>query len=58
MGFSFRHASYQIWRNTSADFSTVSWLAGGLTSLTYDDTSALAGVTYYYWVRGRQPEPR
>jgi hypothetical protein len=42
--------SYEIWRNT-ANSLPGSALATGATGTAYADTTATAGVTYYYWVR-------
>ena len=45
--------SYQVWRNTVNNTGTATKLLGGITALTYDDTSALPGQLYYYWVNAR-----
>ena len=42
--------SYQVWRNTVSDSTTATEIAIGVTNLSYDDTSAIAGTAYYYWV--------
>jgi fibronectin type 3 domain-containing protein len=42
--------SYEVWRSTSNNSSSASKI-GTPTSTSYDDTSATAGKTYYYWVR-------
>jgi fibronectin type 3 domain-containing protein len=41
---------YEIWRNTS-DTTNSAGLLGTATSTTYDDTTATAGTTYYYWLK-------
>jgi len=41
---------YQVYRATSAG-GTKTTLSGWQTALTYADTSAVAGTTYYYWVK-------
>jgi len=46
---------YQIFRNTTDDLSTATKIAGGVTGTMYNDSSAVPGQTYYYWVRGRSP---
>ena len=43
--------SYSVWRSTSSSASSAFKLAGGLTETAYTDTSAVAGTTYFYWVR-------
>ena len=45
--------SFRIFRNTTDDLSTATQTANVLfNTLTYDDTTAVPGTTYYYWVRG------
>ncbi len=41
---------YEVWRNTSNDIASADNL-GTAAGLVYDDATAVAGVTYYYWVR-------
>jgi hypothetical protein len=43
--------SYQVFRYTSDDSSTAGELTGSHPSSPYDDTSAVAGTTYFYWVK-------
>ena len=43
--------SYSVWRSDTASSATASSLASGLTATSYTDRSAVAGKTYYYWVR-------
>ena len=43
--------SYSVWRSDTASSATASSLASGLTATSYTDGSAVAGKTYYYWVR-------
>ncbi len=42
---------YQLYRNTTNTTSGASALSGWQTGTTYDDTSAVSGQTYYYWVK-------
>lgn len=45
-------SGYGIWRHTSDNNASVSFLAGvGAGVTNYDDTSAAADTDYYYWVR-------
>jgi len=46
-------ASYQVFRSTTDDVSTAVKIVGGLTTTSYDDTTAVPGTLYYYWVAGR-----
>jgi hypothetical protein len=41
---------YEVWRNTSSDSATATKI-GSATSTTFDDTTAVAETTYYYWVK-------
>lgn len=43
--------SYSVWRGTSSSSSAATQIASGLTVTSYSDTSAVAGTTYYYWVK-------
>jgi hypothetical protein len=43
---------YEIWRNTSNNSAAASKIANDNTS-PYDDTSAVAGTTYWYWVKAK-----
>lgn len=43
-------ASYEVWRNTANDSATSSHL-GATEELTYDDTTAVADTTYYFWAK-------
>jgi cyclophilin family peptidyl-prolyl cis-trans isomerase len=45
--------SYQVFRSTTDDFSTATRIAALLTSPSYNDTTAVAGTVYFYWVRGK-----
>jgi len=45
--------SYQIFRSTTNDVSTATKIIGGVTTDIFDDTSAMASTTYYYWVRAK-----
>lgn len=42
---------YQIFRHTSNDSSSAISLSSSHPSSPYDDTSAVAGTTYYYWIK-------
>ena len=44
-------ASYSVWRSEEPSTATAVALTSGRTSLTYTDTSAVPGITYYYWVK-------
>ncbi|MCG2660368.1 MAG: FG-GAP-like repeat-containing protein [Kiritimatiellae bacterium] len=45
---------YEVWRNT-INFIGYATTLGTTTNLTYDDTNVTANITYYYWVRARNP---
>ena len=42
---------YQVYRGTSSSSSYATALSSWITSTSYDDYSANAGTTYYYWVK-------
>ncbi len=42
---------YQVFRNTSNDSSSATSLSSSHPSSPYNDTSAVAGTTYYYWIK-------
>jgi len=42
---------YQVFRHTSNDSSSAISLSSSHPSSPYDDTSAVAGTTYYYWIK-------
>jgi|GEM_PF-1522291 len=42
---------FQVYRNTTNNSSTASALSGWQTSASYNDFTATANQTYYYWVR-------
>lgn len=45
-------AGYEVWRNTVDNSGTSTWLADRNADVTsYDDTSAVPGQEYYYWIR-------
>jgi fibronectin type 3 domain-containing protein len=46
-------ASYQIFRGTTSDFSSATRIATGLTTTFFDDTTAVLGQNYFYWVRAK-----
>lgn len=45
-------AQYEVWRNTIND-SSAAILIRATSARSCDDTNVIAGMTYYYWVRGR-----
>ncbi len=48
-------SSYEVWRNTSDDTGTATQIAAAVGGTSYDDTSAEAWLTYYYWVKAETP---
>ena len=46
-------ASYQVFRSTTDDFSTAVRIATGLTATFFNDTTAVLGDSYFYWVRAK-----
>ncbi|NUO01664.1 MAG: T9SS type A sorting domain-containing protein [Saprospiraceae bacterium] len=42
---------FRVYRNTANNTSTATALGSWQTSTTYDDYTAVAGTTYFYWVR-------
>jgi uncharacterized delta-60 repeat protein len=46
-------AGYQVFRSSTNDFSTALKIAGGITATFFNDTTALQGQVYFYWVRPR-----
>jgi len=45
---------YEVWRNTINSIGYAAILST-TTNLNYDDTNVTANITYYYWVRARNP---
>ena len=43
-------ATYRVYRNTSDDATTATQIATSIATTSYDNTSATAGIVYYYWV--------
>lgn len=43
--------TYSVWRSTSSASSTAVSIGSSITATSYTDTSAVAGTTYYYWVK-------
>ncbi|NLX24222.1 MAG: S8 family serine peptidase [Phycisphaerae bacterium] len=41
---------YRVWRSTTNDPQTADTLGSWRTETSYDDTSAISGAVYYYWV--------
>ncbi len=46
-------SGYEVWRSTTSSLAAATKLADVAGTTTYDDASAVGGVTYYYWVRAR-----
>ena len=46
---------YEVWRHTSNSSGSATKI-GDPTSTSYDDTTAVAGTTYYYWVKAVDSE--
>jgi fibronectin type 3 domain-containing protein len=44
--------AYEVWRHTSNSSGAASKIADP-TGTSYDDTTAVAGTTYYYWVKAK-----
>ena len=44
--------SYEVWRSETTS-SAAAAIQGTPTGTSYDDTSAIAGTTYYYWVKAK-----
>jgi beta-glucanase (GH16 family) len=42
--------SYEVWRSSSSDVTTATELNASVSGVTYTDTTATAGTSYYYWV--------
>jgi hypothetical protein len=43
---------YEVWRNTTDFLGTSTKLTSSQATSPYDDSSASAGILFYYWVRG------
>jgi hypothetical protein len=48
-------ASYQVFRSTTNDVNTAAKIGVGITTTGFNDTLAVAGRLYHYWVRERNP---
>lgn len=46
--------TYNVKRNTTNNLGTATNIASGIAGLTYDDTTAAANQTYFYWVTTTQ----
>ncbi len=42
---------YKVFRSTSSSSGAAALISQGITGTSYDDTSALPGTTYWYWVK-------
>jgi hypothetical protein len=42
--------SYRVYRHTTENTSSATAISGTLITTNFDDTTALTGVVYYYWV--------
>ena len=46
--------AYEVWRNTSNNSGTATKISSAdVTGPTYDDTTAMAGTNYWYWVKAK-----
>lgn len=43
--------SYSIWRGATSEYSAATRIKTGVKDLSYEDTEAVPGVKYWYWVR-------
>ncbi len=43
--------SYRVFRGTTSSFAASTQIASGITTTSYDNTTAAAGTQYWYWVR-------
>jgi hypothetical protein len=48
-------SGYQVFRSTTNDVTTATKITGGLTTTFFNDNTTAHGVTYFYWVRARNP---
>jgi hypothetical protein len=46
---------YEVWRHTSNNSSSATRMASSVTGTSYDDTGAVSGPTYYYWIKAKTP---
>lgn len=47
---------YELWRNTSNNSASASVLAQTTYSVTYDDATVTAGVSYCYWIKAKNAQ--
>ena len=45
--------SYEVWRHTSNSSGSATRIGNSVTSTSYDDITASAGQTYYYWAKAK-----
>lgn len=48
--------AYEVWRSTANNSSRATRLVSSVTAFGYNDTSAVAGQTYYYWVKAKNTQ--
>lgn len=44
--------SYEVWRNIANNSGSATRIASNVATSSNDDTSAVAGTTYYSWIKG------
>jgi len=47
--------SYEVWRHTSDSSASATRIASSVAGTSLDDTSALPGTTFYYWLKANYP---
>jgi len=46
-------ALYQVFRSATNDFNSATRIGTGITTTFFNDTSAVSGTTYFYWIRAK-----
>ncbi|RMD87237.1 MAG: DUF1566 domain-containing protein, partial [Calditrichaeota bacterium] len=46
-------SQYQVYRNTTNNSSSALAISSWISQTSFDDTQAIAGITYYYWVKAK-----